>query len=59
MAYPEDLWPLAMHHPWQMYVGPVVERQKQLWKKTREGNTGASGVFEDLLLASAEPVVHT
>jgi hypothetical protein len=32
-AYPEDLWPLAMNHPWQVYVGPYVDVQRKLWKK--------------------------
>lgn len=31
IAYPEDVWPLAMHHPWQVYGGPVVTKQRELW----------------------------
>jgi hypothetical protein len=31
-AYPEDLWPLAMNHPWKVYVGPTVPVQRELWK---------------------------
>ncbi|KIW01709.1 hypothetical protein, variant [Verruconis gallopava] len=34
-ASAEDLWPLAMHHPWQTYVGPVVSKQRELWRETR------------------------
>jgi hypothetical protein len=32
-AYPEDLWPLAMNHPWQVYVGPSVDVQREMWKE--------------------------
>jgi hypothetical protein len=32
-AYPEDLWPLAMHHPWKVFVGPTVTVQKKMWKE--------------------------
>jgi hypothetical protein len=32
-AYPEDLWPLAMKHPWQVYVGPSVDLQRKMWKE--------------------------
>jgi hypothetical protein len=35
-ASAEDLWPLAMHHPWQVYVGPVVPKQKELWAVTTQ-----------------------
>jgi hypothetical protein len=33
VAYPEDLWPLAMDHPWKVYVGPTIPTQRQAWKK--------------------------
>ncbi|KAL2006613.1 hypothetical protein VTN00DRAFT_9281 [Thermoascus crustaceus] len=29
---PADLWPLAMHHPKQVYVGPTVKLQRERWK---------------------------
>jgi hypothetical protein len=32
-AYPEDLWPLATHHPWNVFVGPSVPAQRQAWKR--------------------------
>jgi hypothetical protein len=32
-AYPEDLWPLAMNHPWQVYVGPSVRVQESKWRE--------------------------
>lgn len=28
----EDLWPLAIHHPLQVYVGPVTDVQRKAWK---------------------------
>lgn len=28
----EDLWPLAIHHPSQVYVGPIVPLQVLAWK---------------------------
>lgn len=33
VAYPEDLWPLAMSHPWKVFVGSTVPAQRQAWKK--------------------------
>jgi hypothetical protein len=35
-ASAEDLWPLAIHHPWQVYVGAVVPKQRELWKRTSQ-----------------------
>ena len=29
----EDLWPLAMEHPNQVYVGPTVPWQRFIWKR--------------------------
>lgn len=34
--FPEDMWPLAMWHPEQIYVGPTVKVQELLWKQARE-----------------------
>ncbi|KAH8650991.1 hypothetical protein BX600DRAFT_472889 [Xylariales sp. PMI_506] len=28
-----DLWPLAMNHPFQVYVGPVVKMQQEAWAR--------------------------
>ncbi|KAJ5578669.1 uncharacterized protein N7459_007633 [Penicillium hispanicum] len=28
----EDLWPLAMHHPNQVYVGPTIPLQVSIWR---------------------------
>lgn len=28
----EELWPLAMKHPWGVYVGDVVPRQDKNWR---------------------------
>jgi hypothetical protein len=28
---PRDLWPLAMQHPNQVYVGPIVKTQEKDW----------------------------
>ena len=28
----EDMWPLAMHHPYQVYVGPTVPLQVFKWR---------------------------
>ena len=47
-ASAEDLWPLAMHHPWQMYVGPVVDRQRCAWDKTKEEQKGHE-MFQSLV----------
>ncbi|TLD39607.1 hypothetical protein E2P81_ATG00594 [Venturia nashicola] len=33
VAYPEDLWPLAMYHPWKVFVGATVPVQRQTWKQ--------------------------
>lgn len=33
VAYPEDLWPLAMYHPSKVFVGPTVSAQRQAWKR--------------------------
>lgn len=33
VAFPEDLWPLAMYHPWKVFVGATVPAQRQAWKK--------------------------
>jgi hypothetical protein len=33
--FPEDMWPLAMWHPEQIYVGPTVGVQVRLWKQAR------------------------
>jgi hypothetical protein len=33
--FPEDMWPLAMWHPEQVYVGPTVGVQERLWKQAR------------------------
>lgn len=32
-----DLWPLAMHHPNQVYVGPVIPLQRYHWQAQKEG----------------------
>lgn len=32
-----DLWPLAMHHPDQIYVGPVIPIQRLNWQAQKEG----------------------
>jgi hypothetical protein len=34
-ASAEDLWPLAMNHPWQVYVGPVVSKQREIWDDSK------------------------
>lgn len=34
-----DLWPLAMHHPRQVYVGPAVKLQREKWKESKESNS--------------------
>ncbi|QDS72687.1 hypothetical protein FKW77_003087 [Venturia effusa] len=33
VAFPEDLWPLAMDHPWKVFVGATTPAQRQAWKK--------------------------
>jgi hypothetical protein len=33
--FPEDMWPLAMWHPEQVYVGPTVGVQEELWNQAR------------------------
>lgn len=32
-----ELWPLAMHHPDQVYVGPVIPLQRYHWQAQKEG----------------------
>jgi hypothetical protein len=32
-----DLWPVAMHHPDQIYVGPVIQIQSLNWQAQKEG----------------------
>lgn len=36
VAYPEDLWPLAMYHPWKVFVGATVPAQRQAWKNVAQ-----------------------
>jgi hypothetical protein len=56
-AFPEDLWVLAMHHPWQVYVGPVVSKQKKLWvATTKDADHGETAHFRSLMPdANANP----
>ena len=37
----EDLWPLAMHHPNQVYVGPTVPLQVFNWRTQNAGRWNA------------------
>lgn len=32
-----ELWPLAMHHPEQVYVGPTIPLQRFHWQSQKEG----------------------
>lgn len=36
-----ELWPLAMEHPLELYVGPTVEVQTNAWKMLRKADRQA------------------
>jgi hypothetical protein len=44
--YDEDLWPLAMHHPLSVYVGPVVKVQRKVWSELENARAALFSAFK-------------
>jgi hypothetical protein len=45
----EDLWPLAMEHPNQVYTGPIVPAQVEAWRRLNSGRMRLVKTFTDFV----------